>query len=96
VTPGELGCAILGRDLGHDYVQGHVQQQLVSARRRVHRLGIIVAAIVMAIGFAIIAAAVVRLERWEALHEDSLAIVLSMALVPLATSASPCTAWSAL
>jgi Mg2+/Co2+ transporter CorB len=53
-------------------------------RRRFHRLGIIVAAIVMTIGLAIIAAAVVRLELWEALHEDSLAIVLSMALAPLA------------
>ena len=64
--------------------RGTYNSSAARRRRRFHRLGITVAAAVMAIGLAIIAAAVVRLELWEALHEDSLAIVLSMALVPLA------------
>jgi Mg2+/Co2+ transporter CorB len=64
--------------------RGTYNSSAARRRRSFHRLGITVAAAVMAIGLAIIAAAVVRLELWEALHEDSLAIVLSMVLAPLA------------
>jgi hypothetical protein len=53
-------------------------------RRRYHRLGIIIAATVMAIGLAISAAGMVRLELWEVLQEDTLAIVLGLALTALA------------
>jgi hypothetical protein len=53
-------------------------------RRRYHRLGIIIAATVMAIGLAVSAAGMVRLELWEVLQEDTLAIVLGLALTALA------------
>jgi hypothetical protein len=53
-------------------------------RRRYHRLGIIIAATVMAIGLAVSAAGMVRLELWEVLQEDTLAIVLGFALIALA------------
>jgi hypothetical protein len=53
-------------------------------RRRYHRLGIIIAATVMAIGLAVSAAGMARLELWEVLQEDTLAIVLGLALTALA------------
>lgn len=53
-------------------------------RRRWHRLGILIAATVMAIGLAVTAAGMVRLELWEVLQEDTLAIVLGLALAALA------------
>ena len=53
-------------------------------RHRFHRLGLIVAAIMMAIGLSIIASGVVRLKLWEVLQYDTPAILLGLALVLLA------------
>jgi hypothetical protein len=53
-------------------------------RRRFHRLGIFVATTIMAIGLAIIAAGVVRLQLLEVLQQETLTILFGMALVPLA------------
>lgn len=52
-------------------------------RRRFHRLGILAATMVMAIGTAVIAAGVVRLRLWEVAQNDTLAIVLGFALIAL-------------
>jgi hypothetical protein len=52
-------------------------------RHSFHRVGIGIAAIVMAAGLALIAAAVVRLDLLETLHSGTFAIVLGFALVAL-------------
>jgi hypothetical protein len=52
--------------------------------RRLHRLGLIVAAIMMANRLAIITSGVVRLKLWEVLQYNTLAILLGLALVLLA------------
>lgn len=56
---------------------------ILRRRRRFHRLGILVAAIVMATGIGFIAAGVLRFELLEVLRGNTLAIVLGCALVAL-------------
>jgi hypothetical protein len=53
-------------------------------RDRLHRLGIIAAAMVMMIGIAVVAAGAVRLELWNELQTDTLAIVLGFTPIALA------------
>ena len=52
-------------------------------RLRFHRLGILVAVIVLAVGIAFVAAALVRFNLLEALHGTTLVFVLGCALVVL-------------
>jgi hypothetical protein len=52
-------------------------------RRSFHRIGIGIAVIVMAVGIALIAAAIVRLDLLERLRGNDLAIALGGALIAL-------------
>ncbi len=52
-------------------------------RQRFHQLGLVAAVVAMALGTTVIAAGVVRLELWEVLQQDTLAIVLGCTFVAL-------------
>jgi uncharacterized protein (DUF983 family) len=87
-----MEASALGADPGTEIGGGGMYRGTYSSpfssasrhRRRFHRLGIIAAAIAMVTGTAIIVAAVVRLELWEALKIVVDFTVIALAVVCLA------------